>query len=627
MDYRCNPFVPPYLSNDEVTYVDERLALLKRKGVYPYEYASSFERFEETALPPKSAFTSKLTGKSVSDEDYIHACNVWSTFAAEKQPEQFTFGDYHDLYLLTDVLLLADVMHNFRQLCLANYRLDPWRFHTVPGLTLSAGLRMTDAQIDLIQDPDMHLFVEAGMRGGVACISKRLAESSEEEDEEGFKKFLLYLDANNLYGWAMSQSLPIGSYRWLTDEEVAAFELSAWEANGTKGCLLEVDLDCPEELHDLLVDYPPAPEKKQVNYEMLSEKQRELLGTYMDNAESWKSVPKLIPSLEPKRKYVVHYRALQLYLQLGLKLVQVHRILEFKQKPWLAKYIDFNTTQRAAAKSDFLKRLYKLMNNAIFGKTMENVRNRRQIEFAMEEKRLKKLVARPTFRSKTIISTVLTAIENYVTSVCLNKPIIVGQAILDLSKVLMLEFHYNWIKARYPSLRSELIFTDTDSLCYVIRTRDIYADMMADADQFDWSEYPVNHPAFTGKTDEEVSELRKRNKKKIGKMKDECNGMAVDSVVCIRAKCYSIMMGANTAMKCKGIGKTAVKQQLTHESYRRCVLDSQRSFVETHTLRSYAHTIYTLRQVKLALVNFDDKRFMCVDGINTLPYGHVSTKK
>lgn len=566
-------------------------------------------------------------GKGVSDEDYAHARDVWSVFAAEKYPEQFTFGDYHDLYLLTDVLLLADVMHNFRQLCLDNYKLDPWRFHTVPGLTLSAGLRMTKARVELIRDPDMHMFVEGGMRGGVACVSKRLAESSDEEDEEGLKKFLLYLDANNLYGWAMSQPLPTGKYQWLTDEQVNSFQLSDWEDNGSKGCLLEVDLDCPEELHDLLVDYPPAPEKKKVSYDMLSEKQRELLGTYMDNASSWTSVPKLIPSLEPKCKYIVHYRALKLYVQLGMKIKQIHRVLTFEQSPWLKPYIDFNTSQRATASSDFLKNLFKLMNNAIFGKTMENVRNRRQIEFASTEKRLKKLVARATFRSKTIISDLLTAIENYVTSVFLNKPIIVGQAVLDLSKVLMLDFHYGWTKKRYPGPRSELIFTDTDSLCYVIHTYDVHADMLEDADLFDWSGYPATHPVFRGMSDAEIRDLRLRNKKTIGKMKDECDGQRIESIVCVRAKCYSILMGDKTSMKCKGIGKTAVKQQLTHESYRECVLKSQRSFVETHTLRSYAHKIYTLRQVKLALINFDDKRWMCADGINTLPHGHKSTKK
>ena len=112
-------------------------------------------------LPPKEAFYSSLKSSGISDEDYAHARTVWDAFAAQKRGGRFTFGDYHDLYLLTDVLLLADVMHNIRTMCLAHYRLDPWRFHTVPGLTLKAGLRMTTASIDLIQDVDMHLFVEA----------------------------------------------------------------------------------------------------------------------------------------------------------------------------------------------------------------------------------------------------------------------------------------------------------------------------------------------------------------------------------------------------------------------------------------------------------------------------------
>ena len=150
--------------------------------------------------------------------------------------------------------------------------------------------------------------------------------------------------------------------------------------------------------------------------------------------------------------------------------------------------------------------------------------------------------------------------------------------------------------------------------------------MLADADLFDWSGYPTTHPVFHGMTDEDVAELRARNKKVIGKMKDECDGESIDSIVCLRAKCYSIRANSRDTMKCKGIGKTAVKQQLTHDSYRRCVLDSQRTYVETHTLRSYAQQIFTLRQVKLALVNFDDKRWMRADGINTLPHGHKSAK-
>ena len=191
-------------------------------------------------------------------------------------------------------------------------------------------------------------------------------------------------------------------------------------------------------------------------------------------------------------------------------------------------------------------------------------------------------------------------------------------------QVLMLEFHYDWTKFKYPGPRSELVFTDTDSLCYRIRTADIYADMLADWPMFDWSGYPPTHPVFSSMTPDAVEELRSCNKKVIGKMKDECDGRRIESIACIRAKCYSIKMAGDddASMKCKGIGKSAVSSQLSHTSYTKCILECQRKFVETHTLRSYEHTIYTLRQSKLALVNFDDKRWMCEDSINTLPHGH-----
>ena len=251
-------------------------------------------------LPPKEAFYSSLKSSGISDEDYAHARTVWDAFAAQKRGGRFTFGDYHDLYLLTDVLLLADVMHNFRTMCLAHYRLDPWRFHTVPGLTLKAGLRMTKASIDLIQDVDMHLFVEAGMRGGVSCVSKRLAEASDEPDEDGFRQFLLYLDANNLYGWAMSKPLPTGGFKWMSN-------LNNWR---NRPCILEVDLDYPEELHSAHNDYPLAPESLKIE-----------------------KVDKLIPNLMNKEMYILHRDNLLLYESLGLKIKKIHRGITFTESP------------------------------------------------------------------------------------------------------------------------------------------------------------------------------------------------------------------------------------------------------------------------------------------------------
>ena len=213
-DYRHRPFKQPQLTVEEVTRVDNELTLMTRKGVYPYEYMSSFERFDETELPPRDAFFSSLKGKGIDDEDYAHAQTVWDAFDIKNM------GDYHDFYLLTDVVLLADVMQAFRAMCLRHYKLDPWRYCTAPGLAWDAGLRMTGARLDLIANVDTHLFIEAGMRGGVSVISQRYAKASEEVDEDGRSDHLMYYDGNNLYGHAMVQHLPTGDFEMERDVQV-----------------------------------------------------------------------------------------------------------------------------------------------------------------------------------------------------------------------------------------------------------------------------------------------------------------------------------------------------------------------------------------------------------------------
>ena len=181
--------------------------------MYPYEYMDSFERFDETALPPKEAFYSSLTDENISDDDYEHAKKVFESF------EMKDLGDYHNLYLLTDVLLLADVFESFRDTCMQNYGLDAAHSYTAPGLAWQAALKMTEVELDLFTDPDMHLFIEEGIRGGVAIITHRYAKLNV-PDLEGYdptkpNEYIVYLDANNLYGWAMSQSLPTGDFKWL----------------------------------------------------------------------------------------------------------------------------------------------------------------------------------------------------------------------------------------------------------------------------------------------------------------------------------------------------------------------------------------------------------------------------
>jgi hypothetical protein len=217
------------------------------------------ERFEEPALPPKEAFYSVLNDEHISDEDYVHATNVFNSFVCRNM------GDYHDLYLMSDVLLLADVFENFRSVCLNAYNLDPCHFYTSPGLAWQACLKMTDVELELLTDPNMYLFIEKGLRGGISMISNRYSKTNNpyvpDYDPTQENSYVMYFDANNLYGWAMSQPLPTGEFDWLTDQEIADIDITDVADDNEQGYILEVDLQYPSELHDLHNDYPLAPEK------------------------------------------------------------------------------------------------------------------------------------------------------------------------------------------------------------------------------------------------------------------------------------------------------------------------------------------------------------------------------
>ena len=236
-----------------------QLDLLLRKGVYPYDYMDSFDKFDEKKLPPKDEFYSKLKDEKITDEDYKHAKKVWKKFKIKNM------GEYHDLYLETDVLLLSDVFENFRKICIKNYDLDPCWYYTAPGLSWDALLKQSKIELELLSDVDMLLFFENAIRGGVSMISNRYGKANNKYMKEYNKskptKYLTYLDANNLYGWAMSQPLPINNFEWMNKKELKELDTNKFETNQEIGYMLEVDLEYPHELHDLHNDYPLAPEK------------------------------------------------------------------------------------------------------------------------------------------------------------------------------------------------------------------------------------------------------------------------------------------------------------------------------------------------------------------------------
>ena len=297
----------------------EKFKLMTRKGIYPYDYMDSFEKFNKTELPTKEEFYSILNNEHITDEDYSHAQNVWTTFQLQ------TMGEYHNLYLKSDILLLADVFENFRKTCLQYYKLDPCHYFTSPGLSWDAMLKMTNIQLELMTDIDMFQFIEKGMRGGISYITNRYGKANNkymrEYNEKAPSKYIMYLDANNLYGWAMSQYLPTGGFKWMTDKQINKIDLAKYNENSEKGLILEVDLEYPKELHDLHNDYPLAAERVCVNKDMLSWYCKKIATKYNISTGL---VHKLIPTLSDKEKYVLHYRNLQLYLDLGLKVKKVH---------------------------------------------------------------------------------------------------------------------------------------------------------------------------------------------------------------------------------------------------------------------------------------------------------------
>ena len=587
-------------------FTGEQFNLMKQKGTYPYDYMDSFQKFNDTQLPIKKDFFSILYNQHITHEQYDHAQTVWNTFDLK------TMGDYHDLYLKSDTLLLADIFENFRKTCLQYYKLDPCHYFSSPGLSWDAMLKMTKIKLELMTDIDMFQFIEKGLRGGTSYIANRFSEANnkymENFDENKPSKYIMYLDANNLYGWAMSQYLPTGNFKWLTKEQIEKTNLANYSEEHDEGLILEVDLDYPQELHDLHNDYPLAPEKLKVNKNMLSNYCQKISEKF--NISSGQ-VQKLITTLNKKEKYILHYRNLQLYLSLGLKLKKVHRVLQFNQSPWLKKYIDFNTKKRTLSKNDFEKNFFKLMNNSVFGKTMENLRKRVDVRLVTTKEKLLKLTSKPTYVSSKIFNENLVAVHKIKETLTMNRPAFVGACILDLSKTFMYDFHYNYIKSKYGD-KAKLLFTDTDSLTYEIETSDAYTDFLQNKDIFDNSDYKKKSPFYFDE-----------NKKVIGKFKDEAAGIPVTEFVGLRSKMYSyILDNKQTKRTAKGIKKNVIQKNLSHDNYKKVLLNNEQIHHSMKTIRSMNHQLSSYELNKISLSCFDDKRYIHENGITSFAYGH-----
>ena len=392
----------------------------------------------------------------------------------------------------------------------------------------------------------------------------------------------------------MSQKLPVNNFKLVEDTSKINEEfIKHYNENNKKRYILEVDVKYPKKLHDLQSDFPFLPKRMKID-----------------------KCKKLVCNLLNKKKYVVHIKSLKQALNHGLKLKKVHRTIKFNQKSWLKPYIDMNTELRTLAKDDFEKDLFKLMNNAVFGKTMENIGKHRNIKLVTTDKKINKLVSEPNYHTMNYSSEDLSIIETNKTRVKMNKPIYLGLSILDISKILIYEFWYDFMKPKYGN-DVKLCYMDTDSFVMNIKTNDFYKDIANDVEcKFDTSNYEVNRPLPIGK-----------NKKVIGLMKDEFGGKIITEFVTLRPKTYSYLTDdGKEYKKAKGTKKCVIKRIIKFNDYKNCLLKDEVILKSQQRFISKKHDVYSENINKIALSNNDDKRIVSSDKTTSYPYGYKGKK-
>ena len=601
-----------------------------------------------------SPWYSHLNDKDITKEEEEQAKKIWKEFNCK------TLKDYHDIYLKCDVLILADAFENFRDFFLKHHKIDPCYCFSAPSLTWQCGMKFKskDVKLELLSDNDMLLMLEKGKRGGysgllgprnVKAFNKyttrkmntrslspieykqlqTLLGGEEINLSNAFRtNFILHFDMNNLYGGAMSMKLPTNDFKW---EEDSNYYLNIPEG---KGCFVEVDLKYSKKCKNLTNKYPLAPQNRVIDLSELSDKQKELL-----KEDKLGKVPKLILDLHDKKNYVIHNEVLEYYISMGMEVTKVYRTISFNEEAWLKPYIDFNTKMRMQKGiSTFEKNLWKLMNNAFYGKTLENIRDRVNIELLTKkgpddkeaETKAKKIQSKPTFKDKIIFNDNFNGFLKTVPSVYFDKPIYTGIAILDYSKLIMYKFYYNLINKAFPD--NLIIFSDTDSLVINAYTDDAFKDLEKIKDELDASDFPKDHPLYSEK-----------NKKVIGKFKER-NGKVIEEIICIRSKVYSEKINKisdqfhkyeqnldeyydlmeseldeKVVKKLKGITHSVIRNYLTFNDYFNCLLDEKDQYNTMYTMNSKNH-INNVNKLNKKSSAFYDKGYVLEDGINTLPH-------
>ena len=613
-----------------------QLAAIDAKAPYPYNFATSIEDLEkQTQLPPMSYFDNDLADEPCDQATYEKAKEIWKVFECKNMVE------FTQVYVSLDVLLLAEIVHNFKTDMYDAFQIDICQYLSLPHAAMDVMLKYTGAEFELVTDPEMADLLRKNIRGGLSFAGKRYSNPADNPREEGQRKSkaqraamnsgcyvggeggcLFYIDLNNLYGWSMMEPLPIDDFKWMTDAELKEYDFDRmmyedFKTDGELGYIFEVDLSYPDHLH-LKHNYMPlAPENKTIVYSDLSDYQKacyNALSAQPHNEEWVKkhySSNKLTATFEPRKNYLVHYRNLALYLRHGLKLDKVHRGITFRQAPLVKPFIQKCTEMRRDAKTKSRKNVYKLIANSVYGKFIEDFSRRMDAFFNLTAESFLKRATSPLYRGSMIFG------EDLSVSF-LNKPKVdmkqvwpVGFTILELSKFKMQEMFYDAIQPAFGWGAVEVVMSDTDSFMLEVRGFTVDEARRKLARVMDFSNLAKGDPM-----------LNMSRHLEPGYFKDECPESPIVKAVALKSKTYAFCTESGVLdAKTKGI-KKSVKKKLAFDNFEICVRRINKQHVWQKNLRSKNHVNFKIGEWKKAFDSFDNKRFALCE-IHTVPYGSV----
>lgn len=551
------------------------------KGLFPYKWFDSFDKFDETSLPPPDQWYNEMTNTLI---DPTEAYKEW------KENKFTTFKEYHDYYMKLDVMLLCDVFEEFRRTCVKAFKIDPVHFQGAPGYTWQLGVMAAHKMFKVIQDVDVYTDIQNSIRGGVAQCMTRYVNVRDKPNE-----CMMFLDVNSLYSKCMTYKLPtlyIGKHTKLRPD----WQYAWCDLEGDLCALMCVDLDYPQEFHDLHTAYPLAPHKYN---------------------------GRLCTTFKPKLKYLVLSHVLNFYLDHGLILTHFHYAYEFQQDYVLRDYVNNNIKMRRETKSAAMKTLYKLLNNSIYGKTCENAFKYKNYQiFNNDDPNKEGKINRDLYKAKNFMQLEDKILaETYVREIKLSKPIQVGFGVLDFAKYTI----YKFLLAIQRVFGDKVtpVYTDTDSLLFHFKLSHPEKIMMQDPElvsMLDFEKVPEGFEAKTTDTD-----------KVSGLWSLEADGKEIVEYIGLRAKTYCYQFrDNNVVIKNKGVTAAALdirnQTKLMMHHYHDVLFKDQDVYVEQYLIRSKKHDIATVKQKKLALSSMDEKRIVCKDKITTVPFGYKGVR-